>query len=103
MNCWLRIDECAPGLLYARVVAPDGTVLQPGDWIEHPTSPSQVAEMAWYHDEYGDLPAVDLDWRSIEGATSVWPVRSFELDNAGVTVTGPRGTLHLTVGPADHT
>jgi hypothetical protein len=81
-----------PGeFLRVRVVSPDGVVLNEGGWIHRPTEISMCRRQRWYLREYGLLPAIDLNWLAIEGATSVWPIRWVTRQGLRVLVTGPRG------------
>jgi DNA mismatch endonuclease (patch repair protein) len=81
--------------LLANVTNPDGDILQFGQWIQQPTEASACCEEDWYRSKYGDVPAIDLNWREPAGASSVWPIHTIHRDGTAVVVTGPRGTLRL--------
>lgn len=85
--------------LMARVLAPDGEVLQPGQWVPAPREGSEVSHSDGYRQQWGRLPAVDLNWVDPVGATSVISLTSVEVVRNTVILDGPRCTARLWIPP----
>ena len=85
--------------LWARVVDSGGVVRQPGARIHQPYMPSQCRATGWFLQEFGEMPALDLHWMSMEGWTSVWPIETVSIYGEEVVVSGPRGVLELYTSP----